>query len=445
MDGLKSLRVCIRLIVGGIKTYCSLRKIFKILHGGCILSFSTGAVIIIFACYALAFIIPILFIVPFLLRWDKEKMDNTGFISLIYLELPIGTTALAYLFYFNKYFDSFFEYIFNLIPYTLILWYVCFLRKSIYCSPRKILFTGWRAFAIIFVLHTFYLFPMKNESDYDTAVNTALRQGDGTALDKLWKTCPEGINSLLFNMKFNYNRTYNFDYPITSFEKVIQCSEFKDDFTSDYAVNYSFANVTSINFLKFLYSKIDDNKKKEIQNDKGIIDTRLIDLKRCLRDEKCSAQKIQMLDFLLKLVPKWQKHLFIKPVDLHNSILNSNKLSASYFSKFVQPENENDIIAMHVVLGDNQSVISKIKNKEYLPSVIGQEYGDFGENITLVKFIIMNGTEDMIDFIINDLNVDVACYASASTINYNTIVSSDYNYKYNKRFQNKTCTNPIKS
>ncbi|TGC07088.1 hypothetical protein CRG93_17395 [Escherichia sp. E2593] len=89
---------------------------------------------------------------------------------------------------------------------------------------------------------------------------------------------------------------------------------------------------------------------------------------------------------------------------------------------------------MHVVLGDNQSVISKIKNKEYLPSVIGQEYGDFGENITLVKFIIMNGTEDMIDFIINDLNVDVACYASASTINYNTIVSSDYNYKYNKTF-----------
>ena len=243
-------------------------------------------------------------------------------------------------------------------------------------------------------------------------------------------------------MKFYRNDKTDFDYPIVSFEKAIQCSEFKNDYTSNYAVNYSFGNVTSINFLTFLYGKIDANKKKEIQRDKTIISARLDNLRQCTND-KCSAKKIQMLDFLLKLDPKWQNDLTITQKDLHNAIMNSNKISISYFEKFVKSKNENDVIAREVVFGDNKNVISKIKDKNILLSIIGKEFGSFGDDLTLLKFIIRNGSEQMIDFIINDLNVDVVCYSSASTINYNRVVSSDYNYKYNKRFKNRTCINPI--
>ncbi|NDO83082.1 hypothetical protein CJP72_20625 [Citrobacter sp. NCU1] len=409
------------------------------------ISFSTGDVIIIMMYIALAFIVPIAFIIPFLLRRKREENDNAGFISLIYLELPIGVTALLHTIYFHHYFDNVFDCVFNLIPYTLILWFVYFSRQKTPWSSTKILRTGWCLFALTFILHTLCLLPTKNTADYDTAVNIALRKGDGAALDSLWKTCPEGIDSLLFDMKFNYNGNNDFDYPIASFEKVLQCSDYKNDYTSNYAINDSFRDSTSINFLTLLYSRIDANKKKEIQSDKTIINNRLSNLRQCMRDDECSKIKIKMLNFLLKLEPKWQDDLTITLKDLHNAIMNSNKISISYFEKFVKPENENDVIAMAVVFGDNQSVISKIKDKKRLQSVIGKEYGDFGDDITLVEFIIRNGTEPMIDFIINDLNVDVICYSSASTINYNSIVSSEYNYKYNKRFENSTCTHPIKS
>lgn len=403
--------------------------------------FSTGDVIFIFIYLALLFVIPVLFILPFILRARRVEGDNTELISFIFIEIPIAIVAALHTLYFHEYFDHEYQFIFNLVPYTLILWFLYFMRNESHRNLRKILCIGWCSLIAVFSLHTWFLLPTKKMVDHDSAVNIALREGDGVALDVLWKTCPEDIDSLLFRMKFEHYNGNNFDYPITSFEKVIQCSKYKNDFTSNYAINNSFASSTSINFLLFLYSKIDDNKKKEIQNDKTIINNRLDDLRQC-SDDKCSTIKIQMLDFLLKLVPEWQSELPITPVDLHNAIIDSNKTSISYFSKFVKTEDKNDIIAMDVVFGDNQAVISKIKDRTHLPTVIGREFGDSGDNITLVKFIIMNGTEEMIDFIINNLNYDVMCYASAPTINYNTVVSSDYNFKYNQRFKNKTCADP---
>lgn len=401
------------------------------------MSFSAISIILALLCIAFIYLTPLLCLIPIFIRQksDDALHRKISKLSLYFLELPILILVIVNTLYFSLYDRSFsfLDDIPKVVPYILIFWYIYYIRKEPKKPTlKKIMWEGWFFFLTLILIQDYFLFKDKAEIERNISENRALHSGDKKALDTLWKGCPENIDNLFFNISTDAR----FNYPETTYDKLLDCEKKSNNYSREYLTNLVFKGSPNTNLISSFYKDMTFEEREALKRDTSVIRDRIEELKRCGPNDKCSAQILTIINRILQLEPSWHDEININSDDLHNAIMYDNEVSIKYYLQFIAPVNIKDKIAMAVVFSDNEYVTTAIKNKKLLLSNYGEYYN---QSISMLKFIIMNGTEEMINFIIDNPDIDMSCYVSASTINSNSKVSSEFNSYYNNRLKNKKC------
>lgn len=398
------------------------------------MSFSNLDFFLIFSVLTLAFLSPLMLLLPVFFRFTAH--DNTGIntniTSLVYFELPTLTLIALQLFWFYGYLDSPVLSLVSLTPYAIIFWIVLIMRIRRRASAARIIASGWCLFICVFYLHLSYLIPGKQVYDNQQAVKIALSEGDMLKVDSLWQHCPENIADIFDEM------SHQPDYPAASFNKVIQCNLYQHT-SREYVIQSSFERADNLNLLQVLYQSLSEDEKQQLNDTDSVVAYRLDSLKSFIYSKARSSREINSLDFLLKLFPSWKKHLTVSQAELHQALMLSNAPAVKFYLRYVQPQQENDILAAAVLTHDDDAVLARIKDRNISTVILGTRYNDGGDKITLPGYIIRNGSARLINFISNNQAINLACLGEKESIYLNHAVSAEFKHQFVTAWDSGDC------
>lgn len=374
---------------------------------------------------------PLLLISPLLIKFFATKSKKENFLFKFFETPAIIITSILFIFL-NIYEKNIFHSFFYLLPYSLLMLLSLTLNKTTLSEYKRTVTLPWIIFMLVFSFQLNHFLKQKWETDYYIAVTEALQAGDKNKLNSLWGTCPEDhVLSTTFSQMSD-----DPTYPGASFEKIIECG-FLDN--NSYEIKSSFESALNINLLYILYKKMTPADRNLFSMDKNFIISRIDTLKQCGGRKECSQNKVEAIDFLRKRFPEWNQHITFSSADLHRAIMLANKISVKFIMEFVQPDNFSDKLGIAILNNDTRFIINNLKAKEDLSLSLGKKF-NFEKNATLVlDYILENGSEEVIDYVINRLHADIDCFKHEMKIYRNKEISDEFRESLTK----KVCKQPI--
>ncbi|WP_380179999.1 hypothetical protein [Kalamiella sp. sgz302252] len=368
---------------------------------------------------------PLLLISPLLIRFFSTKSKKENFLFKFFETPAIVITSILFI-CLNVYEQNIFHVFLYLLPYSLLMLLSLALNKTTLSEDKRVVAFPWIIFVLIFLFQLDNFLKQKWEADYYIAVTEALQAGDKNKLNSLWGTCPEDdVLSTTFS-RMSDDPTY----PGASFEKIIECG-FLDNNT--YEIKGSFESALNINLLDILYKKMTPDDRNLFSMDENFIISRIDALKQCSGRKECSQNKVEAIDYLRKRFPEWNQHITFSRADLHRAIMLANKISVKFMLEFVQPDKFSDKLGIAILNNDTSFIIKNLKRKEDLLLSLGKKFNFEKDDTLVLDYILENGSEEVINYIINRLHADIDCDKHEIKIYHNQEISDEFKEKLTKK------------